>query len=496
MKKLFLVIIAFFLAQPGLIFASQVAAVSSNKLATQTGIEILKKGGTAADAGIAMAYMLGVVEPQHSGVGGGGIALYYEKSSNRFFVIDYQSVAPFNASEKKYEALIKAKKGLGIEFAGVPGFVLGMEKIHARFGHLDFNELITPAITTARAGFKPDKEFLKDIDAKKEILKASPDFSHFFIKPLNAKEPLIVQDNLAVTLEKIAQDGGTSFYRGAVAKTILGEFKKAGGNFNAEDFSLYKVMFSPAQKQLVRDLTFYIPGNLGSDLFWRLIEEKSTTADADNHDVIEKTVFDFYTAKNKKTVAGDGTAKNTTHLSVVDSQGNILAMTNTLGDTFGSGVVLSGSGVLLNNTVLDYFLFGFGEDETYTIKKRARPFSYLTPLIIFKGIDPALTIGTSGGTTIPVNLFQVLGSYFFDGVTLSKSVAAPKSYISFELKKWRGESGATFPEGLDHEGLGESVGNIQVIQFENKKVGTLSDPRGEGSGITVGVKDTPRQNSK
>lgn len=453
------------LSQKG--YTATAAVVSAHALATDVGKNILQKGGSAADAAIAMAFTLAVVEPQHSGIGGGGLLLYYEKSLNRFTFVDYREALP--------QGFLS---GSGV--VAIPGFVLGMEKIHEAFGKMAWNELLMAAIGYAESGFMPSPGLLFDLNHEAKRLEKAKTFQEFYTNPLGMKKTLFVQAQLASTLKKIQESGAKEFYQDALSHVILDELAETGVKITDEDWSKYQVSFSKPLSFYFQDkliVTTAAPsagGKILASLLQTAREKKLESLSPEFIKFLEEQSLTIF--KNTTTSA----ASHTTHISVIDSDGNIASMTNSLGDAFGSGIILPGTGVLLNNALKDI--------KTSSAK---HPATYLTPTIVFKGFDPALVVGTSGGTTIPFNLFQILYRHLVEGDDLSTAIKAPKFYSFPESKTAFYEKGfpiKKIPATLKIKSIESTTtaGNVQAIVIKNGKSRTVSDPRGEGKGIVLG----------
>lgn len=495
---LFLFLFVFF-APPVLAANWQHAAVvSSQKEASEVGQRILKKGGTAADAAIAMAFTLGVIEPQHSGIGGGGVLLYYEKARNQVTFIDYMPVAPFKTSEPEFNAGNNNKNiQKGTQSVAIPGFLLGMKKTHDRFGKLSWQNLLEPAIDFASSKTEANAELIEDANKQKQRLKTEKFFINHWANPLSQKKPSLEQNELAQTLRVLQKNGSHDFYTGDLSKKLLQEFEKLGISISKEDLAKYQVQFQQATKLIYKNHILYLPQspNYGSAVlaqFFAQLKGQNLKWGEENFLNFLKTESEkFYESQNKKLEQAAPEDSQTTQIITTDPWGNFCVMTNTLNDLFGSGVYLEKFGFILNNG-MEAYPFDL-PDTRYSIKKRERAPSALTPVIVFNGLDPYLLIGTTGGSTIPQNIFQTLFLAFEEGRSVSSAIREAKIYHFPGLKRIIYEEGFLkdhLKQASDYT-LEQSIttaGNTQAIEFANQKPKTHSDKRGNGEGETLRIK--------
>ncbi len=470
------------------------AVVSANKEATRAGLNVLHDGGTAADAAVAMAFMLGVAEPHGSGIGGGGFFLYYEKTRNRFWFLDYREAAPAAAKNEDYAPTASVAMGrlseTGAKAVAVPGFVAGMDAIHKHFGKRAWADLLTPAIDLAKTGFVPSDFLKRKYAGEKDRLSAQAGMDSFFGKAMASKDGILKMENLAATMGKIQRGGAEEFYRGALSRVILEELKAAGSVIGAEDLRSYHVFSRKPYEFLFngyRILSAPLPSTGGIFLEEALRGAQAAGVKSGTPEFTEwfaKELVSYFEKRNGLADTEVGILGDTTHLCVIDAEGNIAAMTNTINSAFGSGVVLPGTGILLNNE-MDDFVFDPKKNSANHINYRNRPLSSMSPTIIFKGANPVLVIGTPGGLTIPLNIYQILQRYLVEGEGLRSAMAAPKFYSFPHQEK------AFFEQG--YKGLSQSltlkptlaekpVGNGQAIFIDGDKLDSVSDPRGEGVG--------------
>lgn len=483
--------------------AYQPAVVSAHPEASRIGMDILKKGGNAADAAIAAAFALSVVEPYNSGPGGGGFFLYYDAKTKKFSFVDYRETAPGRASEALYRK-DPAKLYKGILSVAVPGFVKGMETIHKKWGSKAWDELIYPSIDLARRGIPIKGKLEEKLSKAAPDFKGDPAFAALYADPYEKKEGKIVQTDLADTLEAIRKDGAKDFYAGDLAKKIAGFMKKNGGLVSEADLRGYQVFFrKPYQfqwqpskgREPYEIISAPLPsaGGAAISLLFKkaIINNLNGTRpfSPEAFELIMKGIKDYF--YYREIALGDTSsniATHTTHLSVIDKNGNMASMTNTLNSPFGSGVVVPGTGIILNNEMAD---FSLKPGSPNVIRPGRRPLSSMSPSIVLRKGKPYIVIGTPGGFNIPVNLFQVFLFMWDWKASLGGAVARPKIYYSPTADKILVEPGISggIREALAGQGTVEEqppTGNVQglVIQTETKTI-PISDPRGEGKGFTL-----------
>lgn len=477
--------------------AYQPAVVSASPVASRVGIEILKKGGSAADAAIATAFALTVVEPYNSGLGGGGFLLYYEAKTKKFYFIDYREMAPLAMKASTYAAAPDQLKQ-GIHSVAVPGFLLGMETIHNKWRKVSWPAILEPSIELAKKGIPLRGRLREKIEGRLELFKQDPEFSRLFVEPMEKGAGKIDLEDLAATLENIKTGGAEVFYQGELGKKIASFFKKEKGLLTIKDLKKYRVYFRKPYQFEYEDYTITSapsPSSGGqglSYLFRRTIVnhlDRQVPYTARAYQIILKGIIDYF---NYREVAlGDITSNiisHTTHLCVMDEEGNIAAMTNTLNYPFGSGIVVPGTGIILNNEMDDFSLRAHSANRP---RPGRRPLSSMSPTIIFEGETPKYVLGTPGGRTIPVNLFHLLYSSWKWNLTFTKAIRQPKFYYSPKQKtvvveeKMSKKLQAALEK--NHQVVTKpSIGNVQVLIIrDEKKTIPLSDPRGEGKGYVL-----------
>lgn len=480
-------------------FAIQPAVVSAHPEASKVGLEILKKGGSAADAAIAMAFALSVVEPHNSGVGGGGFLLYYAAKEDRVYFIDYREAAPQVLNPKVSKKAVKPNSDFekGVASVGVPGFILGMETIHKKWRKVSWPAVIDPAIELAKKGFFAYAGLRQKIEENKDHFLADPEMKRLFVDASASLPPKLDFSDLAGTLENIKTGGAWVFYQGELGTKLVSFLKEKGGLITDADLKNYKVYF---RKPHIFDHGTYqvvsagapSSGGPGMDILFKRALIYEFTKQAPNttrfYELLIKSFHDYFDFRD---IALGDTPNNiishTTHLCAVDSEGNIASMTNTLNSSFGSGMIIPHTGIILNNELAD---FSSQTNSANRLRGSVRPLSSMAPTIVFKDKKPFLALGTPGGLTIPQNLFQVLYLFLDEHLPLNRSVAHPKVYFSPKTREVVLEKG--FPKKMiswfkeNYEIKEEdTIGNVEALVFRGDKTTIVTDPRGSGHGLIL-----------
>jgi len=447
--------------------------VSAHPSASKVGLDILKKGGNAVDAAVAMQFALAVVYPDAGNIGGGGF-MVYRSAAGKLATLDFREKAPGNASRDMYldsaGNAITEKSIFGHLAAGVPGSVDGMVKAHARFGKLSWAEVVQPALDLAKNGFPITESQAKEFAEMQEQLKKYNPEKAYFIKDKWAKGDSWIQNDLAKTLELIRDKGREGFYAGQVADQIVAEMLAGGGLISKEDlknyqaqwrqplvgnYKQYRIITMPppssggiALVQLLNSVEKYPLKRYGfnSDSSMQVMIEAERRVyadrathlgDPDFYKVPQKYLINPIYSKQRMsnfnweraTLSSDIKAglvpkesEETTHFSIVDREGNAVAITTTLNGGFGSMVFVKGAGFLLNNEMDDFSvkagtpnMFGLLGGEANAIQPGKRMLSSMTPTILEKNGDLFMVVGTPGGSTIITSVFQtILNTIEFD----------------------------------------------------------------------------------
>ena len=444
---------------------------SAHPLASQVGIDILKMGGNAFDAAIAVHFTLAVVYPQAGNLGGGGFVVYrLENGENGS--LDFREKAPNKSFRDMYlsksdgEIIVSSNKSrLGHLASGVPGSVDGMVKLYEKFGTIDWEELLNPSIEYANNGFNITNKQSVGLNKVKESLTKVNNKPIAFLKKNDWKEDdLLIQKELAQTLIRIKNNKRDGFYTGETADMIIKEINEGGGIITHEDLKNYNsiwrdpivgyykshkiISMGPPSsggiallqllhganqhnvKKMRHNSAEYI--NTIAEIESRVYADRASyLGDEDYYNVPKKSLVEesylnkkFYEIDKKvKTLSSDiqsgsiqiNESDETTHFSIIDKFGNAVSITTTINSSFGSKVVVDGAGFLLNNEMDDFSIkpgfpnmFGLVGGEANAIEPNKRMLSSMTPTIIEKDNKPFLIVGTPGGSTIITSVFQTI----------------------------------------------------------------------------------------
>lgn len=460
--------------------------VSDQRLASEVGAEILRAGGNAIDAAVAVGYAQAVVNPCCGNLGGGGFMTLLLADGEQVFV-DFREAAPGEATPDMYlddkgDVIPRASLD-GWKAVGVPGSVLGLDTVLAKWGTKDRATVMAPAIRLARDGFVLTRADADILAAGTKAFTANPVLGAIFQpggKPLSAGDRL-VQTDLAATLEGIAKEGPGYFYTGPVAEKIVAASRAGGGLLSAADFADYTVRIglpvsctyrgyevisaAPPSSggiavcEILGILEGYPIGWLGfnaADTVHLMTEafrhafvdrnsELGDPAFVDNP--VERLTSKAYAAKLRATIdrhqatpssaLKPGTppheGSQTTHFSVVDEDGNAVALTYSLNSYFGAKVMAPGTGVLLNNTMDDFTvkpgvpnLFGLVQGEANAIAPGKRPLSSMSPTILVQDGVPFMVLGSPGGSRIITAVAETIMNVIDHGMTIQEAVDAPR----------------------------------------------------------------------
>jgi len=436
--------------------------------AAQVGLNILKKGGNAVDAAVAVQFALEVTHPEAGNIGGGGF-MVFRSSGGETNALDFREKAPASASENMYlDSAGKVIPGMSISThasSGVPGSVDGMVEAHRKYGHLKWAELVQPAVDLARNGFKITGRLANDLNyTGPEFKKLNADVNYLLKNDGWKEGDILVQEDLAKTLEQIRDKGREGFYDGVVADQIVDEMKTGNGLITKTDlqnyhsvwrnalignYKGYKVITMPppssggvALLQLLEMVEKYPLGRWGfnRDSTVQLIVEAERRVYADRSKYlgdpdfykvpVDSLLRPQYNAARMSNFTWDkGTLSSailpgkitgyesdqTTHYSIVDRDGNAISITTTLNNSFGSKIFVKGAGFLLNDEMDDFSskpgvpnMFGLVGGKANRIQPNKRMLSSMTPTIIEKNGKLFMVVGTPGGSTIITSVFQTI----------------------------------------------------------------------------------------
>jgi gamma-glutamyltranspeptidase/glutathione hydrolase len=464
--------------------APHAMVVSAHPLASEAGAAILRQGGNAIDAAIAVGFALAVVLPDAGNIGGGGF-IVYRGASGDVRAIDYREMAPGRASHDMYldsAGNVTNRSLTGHLAAGVPGSVAGMHEAWKRYGSLPWATVLAPAIRLAREGHPVDEERSRDIAGDAARLARFPASKQQFLPGGRAPAPGILwkQPDLARTLQLISDSGPDVFYRGQIADLIAAEMDRGGGLITKDDLRRYRPKWRTPIELRYRGYTIYsmpppssggvtmgeilnimegydtLPA-FGTPAYVHLLAEAMRRGFIDrNHWLgdpdfvsmpLERLLSKSYAARLRAEIdprhatptppaaATEGAGGvHTTHYSIVDAHGNAASVTTTLNGGFGSAVTVTGAGFLLNNEMDDFTtapgkpnMYGLVQGEANAIAPRKRMLSAMTPSIVLDRDGQLLmVVGTPGGPTIITTVAQVILNVLDQGMTLADAVAAPR----------------------------------------------------------------------
>ena len=466
--------------------AKNYMVVSQNSLATDVGYEILQQGGNAIDAAVAVGFSLAVTLPRAGNLGGGGFMLIYKADSNKVHSIDYRSAAPNLAKSEMYLTNSGVKR-FGNIVNAVPGTVAGLIKAHKEHGKLPLKKVLKPSIDLAKKGFKVSYDLNYALKWAKDHLQANKVSKKKFY--INSNKPLPVdslfrQPNLAKTLSLISRKGKKAFYSGEIAEWIVKDAKLNGGLIRKDDLASYKaksrtpietsyrgyrvVSMPPAASgglvllQTLNILENFNLSELGhnSASSLHILSESMIRAyadrtrfhgDPDFYQVPVNSLLDKNYAKKRansinlsqktppdEISPGKGIqldeSKDTTHFSIVDSEGNAVANTYTLGSSFGSGVTVPKGGFLLNNQMRNFsHLYSKSEEvslstsEANKLESGKRMISTQTPTLVFNPEgNLQMILGSPGGGRIPNIITQVISNIIDHKLGFGEAVISPR----------------------------------------------------------------------
>ncbi|MBI3797060.1 MAG: gamma-glutamyltransferase [Deltaproteobacteria bacterium] len=534
--------------------------VTAGDQASEAGIEMLRRGGNAVDAAVAASFAISVIRPQSTGIGGGGFFLLYLAKSKETLAIDCRERAPIRATGDMFVRDGKAVADLsrnGPLAVAVPGLVAGLVEIQEKYGTMPLKEVIAPAIRLADQGFPIYPQLAQALAYRAKLLGDSPTTRAIYFRedrPLHEGE-LLIQKDLAKTLGEIASQGKKAFYQGKVAEALVKEVQARGGLIAQEDLDSYRVRYRPPLTGTFRGAQVHVmpPPSSGGVLILQmlnvlsgfplpqfgfhtpkaihLLAETMRLAFRDrarylgDPDFVQvptamlasesyaadlRAKIDLAKATPSEALPASSPGKvestSTTHLSVIDKAGNAVATTQTVNLYFGSGVMVPGTGVLLNDEMDDFSAqlnnpnaFGLlGETDANAIAPRKTPLSSMSPTIVTRDGKVILIAGSPGGSRIISATLQILLNVLAYDLSLPEGMFAPRIHhqwvpdeLLVEVQK------GNQPEGLvpalqqmgykvtlvEDTGDGRTpFGNVQAIQVDlaSGQITGVSDPRGEG----------------
>ena len=522
-----------------------VTSVESN--ATRIGANILRRGGNAIDAAVAVAYALAVTHPSAGNIGGGGLLLV-RLANGETHIVDFRETAPaLGATTDKVMAMLDHDGGIGIRSTGVPGTVAGLSLALEKFGTMKLADLIAPAKTLAEKGYKLGSRQALTLAWNWKTLKHDPAASAIWghnKKPLGEGE-IVKQKDLARTLSLIAEQGPKAFYEGPIAQAIDAAMQKGGGYVLAKDLADYRAKLRKPLRFSYRGFTVDTapPPSMGGIAFalimrtlerMRAYEQPANSVDAihlfveasrrayaerrlvgvdpdfapadlennlakflsNAHIATRKPAIDPARATPSKDIAELTTeakeSPETTHFSIVDGQGNAVSCTYTLSAGFGSKVVIPKTGILLGNA-----LGGFSKEGPNVVAPGKRMATSMTPTIVTQNGRLVMVLGSPGGDTIPNTVAQVMRNLVDWGMTIDDAINAGRVHHQFMPDKLRVEKQRPLPKNVlaelvkrghsvEPNGLAQGDANDILIDAASGVAYGFADPR-EG-GTSEGIK--------
>jgi gamma-glutamyltranspeptidase/glutathione hydrolase len=479
--------------------------VTSQHLASDVGAEVLRKGGNAVDAAVAVGYALAVTHPCCGNLGGGGFMLIHLANGQNHF-INFRERAPLAASADMYVDAqgkpIASKSLEGWLAVGTPGTVLGLETARKAFGTQSRSMLIAPAIELAQSGFIIDGGDVETFAEGNAAFARYPNVAAIFLKdgkPLAVGDRL-VQTDLAASLRDISDGGTAAFYSGPIARAVVSASQANGGLLTLQDFSAYSVtqlhpvvcsyrgymvLSAPPPSsggvtlcEMLTILQAYPLGQYG----WRSAQEVHLMTEAMRRAYFDRNTYlgdpdfinnpvdrlmgDTHAKAMRATILPDratpsaqiGVADapsehaNTTHYSVVDRWGNAVAVTYTINDDFGAKIIAGGTGFFLNDEMDDFTAkpgspngYGLVQGKANAIAPGKRPLSSMTPTILLKNGQPVMVVGTPGGARIITTVLEIIVAVVDHHVPLQEAVDAPRYHHQWLPDTLQVEPGALSP---------------------------------------------------
>jgi len=529
--------------------------VSPEALAGEIGLDMLKQGGNAVDAAVATGFALAVTLPRAGNIGGGGFMLIHLAETDEQIFIDYRETAPAAATPamflKEDGSVDQAKAYFSHQAAGVPGTVAGLIHAQERYGKLTLKQVIQPAIDLADKGFETSLALHMSLSARAERLAENAEAKRIYLQGgETAPVPgtLLKQSDLASTLKRIRDKGADGFYKGETAALIAGDMAANDGLITTEDLANYRALERPPVRGTFRDFEIVSvapPSSGGVHILQMLnilepypLESYGHNSAAYLHRVIESMKLAYadrsrymgdpdqtviptealiskeYAAERRNLIDADraktaeevgpgnplpAESPDTTHYSVADAEGNVVANTYTLNFSFGSHIVVPGTGMLLNNEMDDFAAkagdanaYGLVQGEANTIAPGRRPLSSMTPTIVFKDGQPWLAAGSPGGSLIITTVLQTLLNAMVFDMNIAASVAAPRVHNQWMPDRTLVEPGISVDTQRILEGWGQSltptrrtIGRSNSLMIEDGWLQGFADMRRPGGHVAT-----------
>ncbi len=531
-------------SSPGASPVKEAAIAIPDRHAARVTEEILLAGGNAVDAAVATGFALAVTYLDAGNIGGGGFMLIHMEGKPYF--LDYRETAPGAAHRDMFlneqGDVIENSTLIGARAAGVPGTVAGFWAAHQRFGKLPWEQVLQPAIKLAREGFVPARVLADDVQSRFDWFGTDTNFNQYFGE-VKAGE-LFKQTELAATLTRIAEQGEEDFYKGDTARLLVAQMNQDGGLISLEDLANYEAIWREPLKANWRDFEVVSApppssGGFGviqllkmkdylneefkdlehnSAQYVHLVAEMEKRVFADRAEYLGDPAFvdidmselvsDSYIKRRAmevdplqisqlEHVAPGLESPNTTHYSIIDGDGNAVSNTYTINWSYGSGVVVSGAGFLLNNEMDDFSakpgtpnIFGVVGNAANEVQPGKRMLSSMSPTLLIKDNEVQLVIGTPGGSTIFTSVFQAIINILDFNMSPFEAVAATRFHHQLLPPDLITQSPSLPLSDNTIEGLADKgyrvephsfeFGDIQVIWRDSDKLRPASDPRDRG----------------
>jgi gamma-glutamyltranspeptidase/glutathione hydrolase len=529
-------LVAAFAASPQPAKGEHGMVVTAQHLASEVGVEVLKKGGNAVDAAVAVGYALAVVYPNAGNIGGGGFMTIRFKDGRSTF-LDFRERAPLASTKTMYLDKdgnpVKGASLDGYLAVGVPGSVAGFETAREKYGTLTRQDLMAPAIRYAKDGFVLEQGDVASLEGGAERLAKDPAAAAIFLKPDGKPYAIgerLVQADLAASLSAISEQGRDAFYKGPIADRILKASGEKGGilaNADFENYAVrelepvtcsyrgYEITSSPPPSsggviicEILNVLEGYPLSYLGAGsaetvkvmveaMRHAYVDRNSALGDPDFVDnPVEKLLDKNYAKEIREKIdpfragvsqelmpKGFGESQETTHYSIVDNDGNAVAVTYTLNGSFGAGVVADGTGILLNNEMDDFTqkpgvpnLYGLVQGEANAIEPRKTPLSSMSPTIVAKDGKPFMVIGSPGGSRIITITLEAIVNVVDHGMNIQEAIDAPRIH-----HQW-------LPDTVYIEPFGLSPDTEKLLAGMGYHLDVTDATWGQAAGILVGGK--------
>lgn len=514
--------------------------------ATQVGVDILEQGGNAVDAAVAVGFALAVTLPRAGNLGGGGFMMLYDQKSNAVRALDYREKAPKAAYRDMFLDsrlnVDKNKNRYSVFSAGVPGTVAGLLEAHQKYGKLPLKQVIKPSIELAKK-LPMSFAMAQSLNRKKSYLSRSKESIKTYYKADGSEWTIydtLVQNSLSEVLQGIADTSGRSFYQGETAKKITDFIRSKGGLMTMDDMNSYQAVWREPLKANFGDASIYSmppPSSGGIHLVQLLniiqefpIKKAGSNSEYSVHMMTEAMKFayadrskylgdpDFVDVPVKKLISEDyakviaskisfdkvlkssevspgmyidNESPQTTHYSVVDKDGNMVSNTYTLNFSFGSGITVPGTGILLNNEMDDFSAkpgepngYGLLGGDANSIQPEKRPLSSMTPVLVLNNGKPWIATGSPGGSRIITIVYNVLMNRMVHDMNIASATLAPRIHHQWYPEVLMLENGFPVDTANSLQKKGHNIryfnpwGSVQSVEV--------------GEGVFFGFADTRR----